>query len=243
MKKLLIIIILLSTVVSFPGNTFAQASEENIAQLNERIDDLKNRVASKVAELNLVEKRGIVGKVESISSTQITVNDINDKTRIIDVDEITKFDSTEGISEIKKGDTIGALGLYNKESERLLARFVEVRDIPLFLRGVITAKDEENFTITLVTVDGTTYIVDIERITKSYSFSEELEDAGFTNLIIHENAVVVGFEDPKEENRITASKIVTFFGIPKNPKIPVVDISPTAPPSTGSGVKLTPLGQ
>ncbi len=246
MLKIILLTILLAQIITpqaFAVEPPSPAQEKNIAQINDRIDQLKNKVASKVAELKLVEKRGMVGKVDSISSTQITIVDINNQSRIIDVDEITKFESKEGISSITKGDTIGALGLYNKESERLLARFITEYKLPLFIRGVITSKDEENFTVSVTTVEGTTYIVDVERLTKTFSFDKELEDAGFSGIKLNQNTVVVGFKDPKEKNRVTASKIVTFVGIPRNPKIRIVEVSPTTIPSTGSGVKLTPIGQ
>ena len=78
----------------------------------------------------LVEKRGIIGTVTDSSDTQITVTDIAGNIRFVDVDELTKFYSSDsktfGISDIKNGMTIGVLGLYNKQSRRILAR--EVND-------------------------------------------------------------------------------------------------------------------
>ena len=112
-------------------------TKDEIEKISDKVDALKDKVASRVAQLNLVERRGIIGIVEDVSDTQITIIDLNDKTRIIDVDELTKFSSEDdnsfGISDIKKGSKISALGLYNKESRRLLARFVNEKNIPLFI--------------------------------------------------------------------------------------------------------------
>lgn len=246
MKFLLILFVIFT--VAFPANSVAQTktptnsaipTSDEIQKINAKVDELKDKVASRVAQLKLVERRGTIGTVESVSDTQITVNDLNNKRRIIDVDELTKFSSNEndsfGISDIKKGSKISSIGLYNKESQRLLARFVNEISIPLFLHGVISAKDEDEFTITLSTEDGTNYIIDFEKITKSFVYSEgELNDSGFTKIQIDQNAIISGYTDPDEENRVTASRIITFTDLPKNPKIQVVpDLSP-------SSAKITP---
>ena len=244
MKKILFSLIIVSGVF-FPSYTFAQTktptrtlipTNEEIAKINDRVGQLKDKVASRVAQLKLVEKRGIMGIVENVSDTQITVNDLNNKTRLIDVDEFTKFSSSDkdsfGISDIKKGSKISAVGLYNKESQRLLARFVNEITIPLFLNGVISGKDDDNFTITLSTEDGTNYIVDVEKITKTSAYQEgKLEILGFTNIKMLENAIVLGFADPKEKDRLTASQIITFPNLPKNPNIPIIEVSPSKTPT------------
>ncbi len=232
----ILIITLILFAVSIPhayGQTKAPTknvipTSDEIEKISDKVDALKDKVASRVAELNLIERRGIIGVVEDVSDTQITVNDLNNKTRIIDVDELTKFSSEDdnsfGISDIKRGSRIAALGLYNKESHRLLARFVNEKNIPLFLHGVISETDEDKFTVTLLTEDGKEYVVDIEKITKSFSYNDgELETSGFSKIEKMQNSIVIGFLDPKENNRLTASRIITFPDLPKNPKIQVVD--------------------
>lgn len=233
MKKVLLALIIACLLL--PGISYGQTKDE-IAQINQKVDELKDKVASRVAELKLVEKRGTIGIVESASDTQITVNDLNDKARIIDVDEFTKFSSAEtdsfGISDLKKGSKISAVGLYNKESQRLLARFVNEIDIPLFLYGVVSGKNEDEFSITLSTEDGTNYTVDIEKITKTFAYQDaELEASGFTKIKTLENAIVLGYLDPKEKDRITAARIIIFPGLPKNPKIQIVEESPAPSPT------------
>ena len=243
MKKILFSLIIISGMF-FPSHTFAQTktptrtvmpTNEEIAKINERVGQLKDKVASRVAQLKLVEKRGIMGIVENVTDTQITVNDLNNKTRLVDVDEFTKFSSSGkdsfGISDIKKGSKISALGLYNKESQRLLARFVNETAIPLFLNGVISGKDDDSFTITLSTEDGTNYIVDVEKVTKIFAYQEgELEVLGFTKIKKLENAIILGFADPKEKDRLAATQIITFPNLPKNPNIPIIEISPSKTP-------------
>lgn len=239
MKKIILILISFFVLVTpVFGQTPTGSSiptSDNLEKINEKVDELKTKIASRVAQLNLVEKRGIIGTVQNVSDTQITIADLNAKFRIIDVDEFTKFSSGDndsfGISDIDKGTKISVLGLYNKESARLLARFINEVTIPLFLHGVVSETDEENFTISLTTENGDEYIVDVEKITKTFEYSDgELNASGFSKIETLQNALVIGFADPKEEKRITGSRIVILPDVPKNPKIPVV-IEPTSSPT------------
>ena len=58
-------------------------------------EQLITNIASRVAQLKLVEKRGIIGTVTNVTNTQITLSDIQNNTRFIDVDELTKFTSAK----------------------------------------------------------------------------------------------------------------------------------------------------
>lgn len=233
MKKLFLIPVV--TILMIPSFSFAQTTGNNNED-NLKVDQIKDKVASRVAELNLVEKRGIVGIVESVEENEIRLTDLNDKTRIIDVDELTKYSSEEGafdLDDIKPGTKISTIGLYNKDSEKLLARFVNEISIPLFLNGVVSNTDDENFTFTLLTENEKKYTVDVENITKSFIFSDgELETAGFSKIPTLKNVLVIGYENPNSENRITASRVIIFPEIPKNPRIEIDETEVT--PGTAS---------
>lgn len=246
MKKL-ILFTLIILILIVPKTAFGQTADtsptdkpsitespdnSDTDSTNQKIDQIKDKVTSKVAKLKLVEKRAVVGTVDSVSGNQLRLNDLNDKTRIIDVDELTKYSSEEDnnfdLSSIKKGTKISVIGLYNKDSERLLARFVNEISIPVFLNGVISGKDDKEYTLNLSTDDGKEYIIDVEDITKSFSFSEgDLKSSGFSKLNAMQNAIVIGYPDPKKSDRITASRIIVFPNVPKNPRIDVEIKEPT----------------
>ncbi|KKQ74689.1 MAG: hypothetical protein US96_C0028G0013 [Candidatus Woesebacteria bacterium GW2011_GWB1_38_5b] len=220
MRKIILIITLF---LFLPGGVSAQNGTGSTIPSSKTLDAIKDKVASRVAELNLVEKRGIIGTVDEISDTQIIVTTLSGKRRIVDVDEFTVFSGNlEGISDIEKEDVISILGLYNKDSERLLARYINSFSIPLYLTGVISEVDSDNFTITLTTKDKENYIVDVERITETFEFDRNsLENSGFSNFETFKNAFIIGFEDEDEEGRITASKIIVFPNSPKDPNIEI----------------------
>lgn len=197
-------------------------------KLNDQVNKLKDKIASRVSELNLVEKRGIIGTVTEISANKITVTDPDGNTRFIDVDEITKFTSgsTQGtldISDIKKGSEIAAIGLYNKQSKRLLARFIQLTVDPFYVQGTIASVDKKNFQMTLATVDQKQILVDIVTTTKILSFDKDagLTKAGFSSLQVGDRATVIGYHDKKDPTLLVASRIMDLAGLPRNPKIVV----------------------
>jgi hypothetical protein len=228
MKKIFITIFGVLLVIP----SFASAQTTN--PINDQVDQLKDKVASKVAQLNLVEKKGVIGKVTKVGANSFQLEDINGNLVNVTVDELTDYTSDENssfnFSDVKKDEELWVLGLHNKDSGKILARFINETAIPLFLRGVIIEKDTKNFTVTINSPDKTTYIVDIENITRTLSYDKnDIVEEGFTKIPTMVNAIVVGFENPKEKNRITAGRIITFPDSPKDPDIELTksEVEPT----------------
>lgn len=226
MKKLLILFIIynLSFIISpVYAVSPTSASEDKTAEIR---DQLITNIASRVAQLKLVEKRGIIGTVSDATNTQITITDRQSNTRFVDVDELTKFSNptnkgTFGISDIEKDMKIGVLGLYNKESRRILARFVNVISIPVIIHGGIAAIDSENFTLNIATEDGKQMTVDVENLTRTYSYTQEdgYERSGFSKIKENSNIIAIGVLDKKDDSKLIATKIIFFPEIPPNPKV------------------------
>lgn len=266
-KPIVICISLIFTYSLFAGQTFAisptpiksgptpttaattKASPTPTGEpVNNQINQLKDRIASRVAELKLVERRGIIGTATDISGTHLTITDVQNNTRFVDVDELTKFSSPSakgsfGISDITKGSKLGIIGLYNKQSRRLLARFVDVISYPQTYYGAVASVDNENFTITVALENNGRITADIENTTRTstYTKSGGIVRSGFSKLQAGERIMVVGFPDSKEKNRVTAGRILVFPELPRNQKINVTLNQEAPVTSTGSGKKLTPL--
>lgn len=230
------------------------ATNEVKSAIDQQVNDLKDRIASRVAQLKLVERRGITGTVIDVTDTQISLSDPHGNVRFADVDELTKFASpsakgTFGISDITKGQKLGIIGLYNKQTRRILARFVDVIKLPTALHVTIAAVDSTNFTITAITDDNKTVSVDVETITKTVSYTKDagMTRAGFSKIKSSERAIIVGFYDIKDATHIIASRVILFPDVAADPKIKIPSsiVIPTPQetitPSTGSGKKLTPI--
>ena len=220
--------------------------------LVDTISNLKDRIASRVAQLKLVDKRGVTGFVTETTSTQITLNDINNNTRYVDVDEITKFSSPSasasfGISDLTKGTVVSVLGLYNKESRRINARFVTVDSFPTTITGQVVSIDDEEGTFILAAEDKKQTTVDVQTVTKTSSYTKAggTEKSGFSKITVGVRVFVSGYPDKKDRLKMIATRIILFPELPKNPNI----VIPTAQlksddetvVSSGSGKKLTPI--
>lgn len=191
----------------------------------EKIQRIKDIVASKVAELKLVEKRGIVGKIKENSNMHLVIYDIKGSTRNIDVDELTKFsisgkngkDSSLGISDLKKDTLYSFVGLYNKDTQRLLARAITEADtIPVYFEGAIFSVNSKEYQIQVVNGKGEKKSIDIQSSTKtSLSTADgQLTKSGFSKLNVNERILIIGFADTKDSSLISASRVIHFTDIP-----------------------------
>lgn len=214
-------------------------------KLNAQINELKEKIASRVSELNLVERRGMIGIVSEVSGNKITLKDVEGKTRFVDVDEITKFSSasnkTFGLSDLTKGTRISVLGLYNKQSKRILARFINMSVDPTIIHGAISALDTKNFFITITTVDKKQIKLDIQTSSKIFSYSQKdgLARSGFSKLEVGERIMAIGFPDKKDATTIVPTRVTGFTDIPKDPKIsaPAAETTASPTPASKTGTK------
>ena len=255
-KSFLIIVLFLILALSVTKNAYAAATPTPATTPTQgdiqQIDDLKNRIASRVAQLKLVEKKGIIGTVTDATNSQITLTDVNGNIRFIDVDELTKFSNPNasgtsfGISDIDKNMKLGVLGLYNKQSRRILARQVSVLTMPKILIGAVSSIDSKNFNFYIISEDNKQTFIDVETVTKTYSYSSgaALVSAGFSKIKVDESVIIIGYPDKQNPDHILASRTLLFPDVPKSPKInyiPALNPGASITPSTGSGRKLTPI--
>lgn len=211
---------------------------ELINKIDQQINNLKEKIASRVAQLNLVEKRGFIGTVMTTSGTEIKLTDIQNNIRFVDVDEITKFYSsgkgTFGISDLKKSMVIGVLGNYNKESKRILARFVDVVTIPQTISANIDSVDKKNFQFNVTSLDQKSKLIDVGNVTKTFTYSKDtgLKKAGFSKITPDERVYVVGFPDISTPDKIIASRIILL------PELTPSNANATVTPSSTPSAKI-----
>ncbi len=202
----------------------------------EKIQKIKDIVASKVAELNLVEKRGIIGTVKEISGMKITVTDIKGDIRQIDVDELTKFNMSKtstGISDIEKGGTYSFVGLYNKETQRLLVRTINsTSTVPVYFEGAVASLDKKNYQLEVANEKGEIKKVDIENSTKTSLATVEgdLEKSGFSKLEVNERVLAIGFWDKKDNNLLSSLRVIHFSDVPPSKEMQSHVKAPTPTP-------------
>ncbi len=181
-----------------------------------QIEDLKERLATKVAELVQTHKSAIHGTVKDVTISTITIETPTKDIKIDLTDELVIFQNIRGkrtkltSDELAKGDIVTVFGDYDTTLDILSARVVFIQSAPpARTSGLVTAIDREAFTITVTPPQGPAVTVDIEKTTKTVLWDgKSLAKSGFSKIQTGEAVHVVGSLVPKQENRISASRIV-----------------------------------
>jgi hypothetical protein len=248
MKKISIIVLLIVLITTFSKYTFAQSgndiptptiSKEEITDTPiptdstmEKIQDLKNRIATKVAELKLMKKRVFTGKIISLNDPYVTIS-TKDGDKKIETNEDTLFSSVISgkskdivFKDFKKDQNVITWGSYNQEGDILTSKEIVVKDTPLTLVGTITDIDLKGGTVTLKT-EQQTYLLDIEVYSKINTIDKtgKLIKLGFSKVQTESLALVQAvIIIKKDEITYTANRTLI---IPPKDEI----ISPTITPS------------
>jgi hypothetical protein len=183
-----------------------------------QIDDLKERLATKVAELKQSQRQAIYGTIKSVSISTFTVETATKNLKIELTDDIKIFQKLNGVrtalttDDLAKGDIVTVFGEYDATLELLKAKIVFIQSAdPIRVAGKITEVNKTDYTITIITVDSKTYTIDFETITKTSVWNgKELEKGGFSKLIVGDTIHVTGTAVAKQENRVSAARITNI---------------------------------
>lgn len=239
---LLLSILLAGQVYAAAPSPTSNPSQTETNQINQ----LKNKIASQVSQLNLVEKRGVIGTIQSIdtNANQITLTTYGGTIQYLDIDEITKYSNGEGtplaLTDMKKNMLVSVLGIYNKESQRILARYIDVETVPTRYYGEITAIDKTNYDFTITTDDQKSEVIEIETNSTvvSYNGDTTLNTYGFPKLALGDRVDAIGYPDKNSPSELIADRVIDYLNVPKDPDITFATPTPTvtiAP--TGKGTK------
>lgn len=197
--------------VAFAGDATPSAT-------NKKIEDLKDRLATKVAELRQTSRRAIAGSVKSTSITSFVVETNTKDVKIELTDDIKVIQylkskrTTITTEDVAKGDTVAVFGEYDATLDLLKAAVVFIQTaIPERVNGTVTTRDEKAFTITITTPQNQTYTIDIEKSTKALAWDlekKEMVKSGFSKIATGSTIHVVGSAVPKKEQRLSAVRIL-----------------------------------
>lgn len=185
---------------------------------SQKLEDLKDRLATKVAELNTTERRAIYGTVKSTSISTITVETTTKDVKIELTDDIKVFQMLKGkrtelkIENVEKGDVVTVFGQYDTAVEILKAKVIFIQGTGDTQRifGTITDAKKADYTLTVETGNGKSFVVDFETITKTSTWSSDkgIEKAGFSKLLVGDTVTILGTPVAKKDNRLSALRIL-----------------------------------
>lgn len=183
-----------------------------------QIEELKERLATKVAELRQSQRMAAYGKVKSVSISTFIVETKTKDLKIELTDDIQIFQIIKGkrttltTENLAKDDVVTVFGEYDNTLELLKAKIVFIQGAdPIRMNGTITDVDKENYAITIETPDKKSFTIDFEKTTKMFLWNgTTLVKGGFSNASIGSIIHVTGSEVPKKANRISATRITTL---------------------------------
>lgn len=217
-------------------------------EVKEKIDDLKERLATKVAELRRTSPKAIYGTITNISLSSATI-DAGQKAYKIEltddivVTQILKGKRTKSKTDtLKKDDIVTVFGAYDETLDMLQAKHIviEPKQSPKRLHGTITDINKKDNSFTMKGIDGTTYTIDVETTTKNNAWSPDkgIQKSGFSKLEQNMFVTVLGTEQERQPDRYTAARILTWKSQTSQEQEPT--LAPTITPSPTTRTSPTP---
>lgn len=230
MKKIILILFTILFIASPPvqGATpsptitdIAISPTITIIDKLKKIELLKEKIATKVAELRKMEKGGVFGEVKSVNETSIAITSKSKELNVSYAEDTVFFNMTDGVKsdpldskqakKLKPGEYIAALGYFDSTGSSLSTKYIYIYKPRVRITGKIADKDTSNYTISVKGLTGNT-LVDIETYTKIYTYSKKagLVKGGFTKLKENDIVHIFATANPKEDNRYSGSKIISL---------------------------------
>lgn len=247
MKKIILLtsFFLITTSVygatATPTATIATTSAPDTQQ---KLDTLKDRLASAATQLHQSQKRAIFGTVKTTSVSTITVTTTTSDIKIeltdkISVFQIIKDKRTElTTDQVTKNDEVVVFGDYDTNLDILRAQAIFIQGtLPKRISGTITEVSKNNYTITILTMENKSYVVDYEKTTKNFHWTPDngVQKAGFSQLLVGDTIHVLETPVPKVENRVSAIRILDIGNLsgatPTTTPTKIASPSATAKPS------------
>lgn len=219
-----------------------------------QMDDLKERLATKVAELRQSQKKAIYGIVKSITVSTLTLETKTSDVKIELTDSIKVFQTLKGkrtelgVEDVDTGDTVVLFGDYDTSLDLMKTKVIVIQNpIPEKVYGKVSAVDTKEYTISVKTAEKQTYVIDIEKYTVVSAFSPGTGAAksGFSKIETGATVFVSGTKNTKVDNRLSADRILNIGNTSGETPTPTVeDPSPTASasatPTTSKKITPTP---
>ena len=224
----------------------------------EKVKQLKEKLATKVAELRENQTRGWNGEIAALSKTSFTLVTSSGeiKVRFDDDTLVYKLGSkkTEASSkDLKNAQTVSVLGLYESEVKQQTAKVILLQTLPKFYTGKVTQVDKTQGTLTITTDKNVQIILDYEKTTTATEYDlgeKKLKKSGLSRIATNDTIQAWGYLNEDDVQKVRAVKIIRLpkelttsetevKGTTTASAVPV-ESSPSATPKAKASPKATP---
>ena len=209
--KIVITVLLMLFSASYTYGTESTSSDSATPSSDFKIQELKDKLASRVAELALVSQKVLSGEIKTLSDEKIIIVNDNRETDLNLKDdtaflEILRDYATAKIKldNLKTGQKILSYGAFNSTTNSLNAQFVVFLNETLKITGKIKNVDSENYQLT-VSSNGTDVLIDHLTTTKDYLLDKnnKFVRSGFSKFENNQLVYAVGaFDEDKNKNKL-----------------------------------------
>lgn len=211
------------TVYAQTATPSATVKPSQSSTASAQLEDLKARLATKVAELRTVVKRAMFGTVKSVSVSSATVETKTKDIKIELTDDVTVAQNVSGkrttlsLEDLAPKDDITVFGTYDETLDLLKAQyiFIETKTNTVRLSGIVADVDTEEFAVTFNTKEGRSVVAEIEKGTKTVVWSAEsgIVKGGFSKLAVGDTIHITGVPVAKKENHYSAVRVLDLGNI------------------------------
>lgn len=193
-------------------------SDEGLEDKIEKIEKLKEKIATRVAELRDQDKAAVYGTVKELTDKTIILASRKGERKVVFSDDSIFFTLTDEVkketetNKVDKDDLLSVFGYLDQDSNTISAKYIYIQELPVRLIGKIADIDTSNYTITVASKQEE-IIVDYEKNTKSYNFDKNSKKwviSGFSKLNLGNKVHIFGSAHKSEDNRIYANRIYTI---------------------------------
>lgn len=206
-----------------------------------QLEELKARLATKVAELRTVVKRAMFGTVKTVSVSSATVETKTKDIKIELTDDVTVSQNINGkrttlsLDDLEPKDEITVFGTYDETLDLLKAQYIFIENISTVVRlsGIIADVDTEEFAVTFNTKEGRSITADIEKGTKTVIWNREsgIVKGGFSKLTVGDTIHITGTPVAKKESHYSAVRVLDLGNITGAASTPTITNTIEASPS------------
>jgi len=201
----------------FASDKLSTDSANNVSE--KEVEILKEKIASKVADLRRENYQALSGIIVDINEDEIEIDYYNNEKKIVKIDELlTKYYSIKNnqkkeidFSNLKKGDYIIVSGVYNDKGINANSIFVDEKYLVDF--GKVVEINKNEYWLKISTLTNENIDLDIETFTKQWLLNIknlELEKIGFSKIKEGDMIHFVVKDEKNENNRFSAQKILVI---------------------------------
>lgn len=187
---------------------------------DEKVKNLKEKLATTVAQLRENQTRGFFGEISALSKTSFTLSIASSEVKVRYNEDTLVFKLGDkriesSSSDLKNGMTVSVLGLFEADSSIHTAKVILIDTIPSRFFGEATLVDKTNANFTLKNSKGKETSYDYEKTTKAIEYQlsdKKLVKSGLSRIAVGDRVEVWGNPSEEDQQKI---KVLRLVRIPK----------------------------